>query len=306
MPLQQQFEQLKGKLLVRAPAKINLSLLIAGKRPDGFHEIETVMSKVSLYDDLLFEMSDAPGVSLKCCGEYEVAGDEDNLVYRACMLAVSGSSSKSERLTERGIKITLTKRIPVGAGLGGGSSDAAAALMGLNKFASLGLNDDDLYNLAVQLGSDVPFFLGGPLAFCTGRGEKIRPIKQNFNFRVLLIFPDVTALTKRVYSFYKHDVGIYTDLSVKISDYLLENRVDFVTDMCVNMLEYACYKGYSELGQIKTRIDKLGISGVCLSGSGSTMYILDTGKGEHKVEDYQTMLKECIGCEAIIVDNNRW
>jgi 4-diphosphocytidyl-2-C-methyl-D-erythritol kinase len=156
------------------------------------------------------------------------------------------------------------------------------------------------------LGSDVPFFLGGPLALCTGRGEIIQPIKQPFNFRAVLIFPDVTALTKRVYSCYEHDKDLYTGLSVKIRENLSKNRVDLITGMCVNMLECACYNGYDELAQIKTRIVELGIPGVCLSGSGSTMYILDTGKGEQDVENYQAMLKDNIGCEAILVDSNRW
>jgi len=301
-----QFEKIDDGLVVRAPAKINISLLVAGKREDGFHEIETIMSKIDLYDDLLFETGSGSGIELVCHGRYKVSCGEDNLVFRACQMVLDAVGAKAEALKTQGVKVTLTKRIPVGAGLGGGSSDAAAALMGLNRFANLELHDNQLTALASELGSDVAFFLGGPLAMCTGRGEKIQRINAEFYFRALLVLPGVNASTKKVYENYMHDVTAYDDLSRQINDFLSKNRLDLIAGLRVNMLECVCCRVYEDLREIKSRIDSLEIGAVCLSGSGSTMYILDTGKSGERFDDYQAMLKERIGCETIVVDNNRW
>jgi 4-diphosphocytidyl-2-C-methyl-D-erythritol kinase len=301
-----QFEMINDGLIVRAPAKINISLLIAGKRDDGFHAIETIMSKISLYDDLMFETGVSAGIELVCKGRYKISSEADNLVFRACRMVLDAVGTKGDDLKAQGVKVTLTKRIPIGAGLGGGSSDASAALMGLNRFGNLGLDNDTLSALAGELGSDVAFFLGGPLAMCTGRGEKIQRINADFPFRALLVLPDVNASTKGVYGNYTHDAAVFDDLSRQINDHLCKNRLDLITDMCVNMLECACYRVYEDLGEIKSRILSLGIGPVCLSGSGSTMYILDTGKSEDNFDDCQAMLEERIGCETIIVDSNRW
>ena len=154
-------------LKVLAPAKINLSLLIAGKRPDGFHELETIMAKINLFDELLIEPASKPGIELNCRGNAWAPDGPDNLVYQACEKIFKTAKQKSN------IKITLNKAVPAGAGLGSASTDAAAALVGVNEFLNLGLGKDELYELAAELGSDVVFFLGPPLAFCTGRGEKI-------------------------------------------------------------------------------------------------------------------------------------
>ena len=304
--MMQQFEKIDDGLLVRAPAKINISLLIAGKREDGFHEIETVMAKVDLYDDLLFETGSNGGIELVCQGQHEISCGEDNLVFRACRMVLDAAGSRADALKKQGVKVTLTKRIPIGAGLGGGSSDAAAALMGLNKFGRLGLDDDTLTALATELGSDIAFFLGGPLAMCTGRGEKIERINEKFSFRAILVLPNVNASTKKVYENYVHDATVYNDLNQQVNNYLTKKRVDLIAAMCVNMLDCACYAVYNDLVKIKSRIESLGIGRVCLSGSGSAMYSMQAGKGEENFGDNRAMLAERIGCEAILVGNNRW
>ena len=301
-----QFEDFADKLLVRAPAKVNLSLLIAGKRPDGFHEIETLMSKINLFDELLFEPGTESGIQLVCQGKYTAPSDPSNLVYRACKMVLDASGDKGQVMLETGLKVTLTKNIPVGAGLGGGSSDAAAALIGLNRYGDFGVSDDSIFEYAAQLGSDVPFFLGGPLAFCTGRGEKIKQIPECFNFTALLITPSVSVATKDVYMNYIHDNNLYLQLHDKIQTHITKKSIDFVAKMCANMLESTCFAINDELRQIKYDAESLNISKVCLSGSGSAMYILVTGAGENDIECYQAMLKERVGCETIVVDSNRW
>ena len=191
-----QFENTSNGLIVRAPAKINLSLLITGKRPDGFHGIETVMAKINWYDELLFEATDKEGIELICTGSYWAPDGEDNLVYRACQMLYERAG-----ITPR-IRVTLTKNIPAGTGLGSASSDCAAALMGLNKFANLDQPDSVLSEICAVLGSDINFFLGGPLAFCTGRGEKIQPIDKIFDFSAILLLPNLSVSTKEVYGNY--------------------------------------------------------------------------------------------------------
>ena len=153
-------------LLVRAPAKINLSLLIAGQRPDGFHEIETVMTKVDWFDEILFQQGQKTGIELVCKGQYWAPEGKENLIYQACQMLLDSCHLQAN------IKITLTKNIPAGTGLGSASSDAAAALIGVSKFLQLAVEPLQLNEMAANLGSDVPFFLDGPLAFCTGKGEK--------------------------------------------------------------------------------------------------------------------------------------
>ncbi len=293
----EQFTSIDNKLLVRAPAKINLSLLIAGKRPDGFHEIETVMAKVDLYDELLFEKADQPGIALACDGKYKVTADKDNLVYKAAEIICESANIKPN------IKITVTKNIPIGAGLGGGSSDAAATLLGLNKFLNMNLSDEKLHTLAASLGSDMNFFLGSPLAFCTGRGEKIEKIEKIFPFKAILFVPNVTVSTKEVYVNYKHDADLYESLSKALNGLIREKNVDLLAGMCANMLADSCFDLHHELADLKSRVEGLGIPNVVLSGSGSTMYCLLTG--EENLERYQAAIRS-VGCGCVVVNNNRW
>jgi len=294
----EQFTVIGDKLLVRAPAKINLSLLIAGKRDDGFHEIESVMAKVDLYDELLLERSDAGDIVLICEGKYPVPATKDNLVYKAAELICNSANIKP------GIKITVTKNIPVAAGLGGGSSDAASTLLGLNKFLNLGLTDQKLHDLAAKLGSDINFFLGSPLAFCSGRGEKIKKIDKIFPFRAILLIPDITVYTKKVYANYKHDEELYRRFNSRIMQMINENNIDLLTCMCANMLAESCYQLHPELLGLKSRVEAIGAGTVGLSGSGSTLYCLLSDQDD--VERYQAIVKNDIGCDSAIVNNNRW
>jgi 4-diphosphocytidyl-2-C-methyl-D-erythritol kinase len=296
----EQITKTQNGILVRAPAKINLSLLIAGKRPDGFHDIETLMAKIDLYDELLIEPADSDGIQLSCTGPYKVSAGRDNLVYQACKKIYQAVGLQPK------VKITLTKNIPVGAGLGGGSSDAAAALIGIKKFANIKISDKKLTDLAADLGSDVPFFLGPALAFCTGRGEKNQKIEKIFPFRAILLFPDVSVSTKRVYENYSHDEGQFELLSHQIIANLKEKNIDLIATMCANMLEASCFDLYRDLADLKSRIELLGIERICLSGSGSTMYRLFTGADKRQDDSYQLMLSESIDCKCIIVNNNRW
>jgi len=287
-------------LLVRAPAKINLSLLIAGKRPDGFHEIETVMAKVDFYDEILIGPGQKANIELVRKGPQWAPAGQDNLIYQAAKLLMNSCGEWAD------IRISLTKNIPAGSGLGSASSDAAATLIGLNQYMEFGLPNRQLAKLARQLGSDVAFFLDGPLAFCTGKGEKIKKLAKKFNFLALLILPDVSVSTKKVYANYRHNRPLYEKPNTQINGYIQENRIDLVSKMCVNMLETSCLRLYKELAELKAKIESLGIGPLCLSGSGSAMFCIMDSTDEERAGENARKLKQQIGCKSIIVNNNRW
>jgi 4-diphosphocytidyl-2-C-methyl-D-erythritol kinase len=300
MENEKQFVSLPYGVLVRAPAKINLSLLIAGKRPDGFHEIETIMAKVNWFDEIRIERGEQAGIELICKGPHWAPQGRENLVYRACELLFASCGKSAD------VKITLTKNIPAGTGLGSASSDAAATLLGVDKYLKLRLSRKKLSELAAKLGSDIAFFLGGPLAFCTGKGEKIKKIGKIFNFLALLILPDVSVSTKRVYGNYKHETALYEKLHAQIDSLIVKNRIDLVSQICVNMLQTSSFDLHSELAELKTRIESLGLGRLSLSGSGSSMFLIVDGQDAEKARQYQRKLEEQIGCKSVIVSNNRW
>ena len=321
-----QFEAVGEGLLVRAPGKINLSLLVKGKREDRYHDIESIMAKIEWYDEILIEQGQREGIELICQGEYKVPEGEENIVYKAAeeVLKIKNKKVKSNspaasqvsrhsgtgRTEDReqrkeGIKITLTKNIPAGSGLGSGSSDAAATLMGINKFLRMGLGQKELVRLAAELGSDVAFFLDGPMALCTGRGEKVKKLEE-CEFRVLLVVPDVSISTKRVYENYRHDEVKYRRLSEEINIYIEKKKIDLICGLCANMLQESCFEMHPELGVLKKKIESLGIRPVGLSGSGSSMFCIINNRNEEGVKTYRDKLEQELGCKSIIVNNNSW
>jgi len=295
-----QFETVGDGLLVRAPAKINLSLLVAGKRPDGYHELETIMAKVNWYDEILIEAGLKAGIELICQGPRPAPAGEENLIYKSAKSLLNSCNAQYD------LKITLIKNIPAGSGLGSASSDAAATLMGLNQFLELQLPNRQLAKLAPQLGSDVAFFLNGPLAFCTGKGEKIKKLDENFDFLALLILPDVSVATQKVYANYKHDSALYQRLKTRTNKYIQKNSIDLVVKMCANMLQASSFGLVEGLAELKAKIESLGIRPCCLSGSGSAMFCIIDSKDKERARRYKHNLEEKIGCKSIIVSNNRW
>ncbi len=287
-------------LLVLAPAKINLSLLIAGKRPDGFHEIETIMAKVNWYDEILIQPGRKAGIELICKGRHWAPAGKENLIYKAAKRLLESCGLTAD------VRITLSKNIPAGTGLGSASSDAAATIIGLNHYLKSDLNRKSLMKLAAELGSDIAFFLNGPLAFCKGKGEKIEKLDENFNFLALLILPNVSVSTKRVYANYQHDPAVYEKFSTRINSYIHKNRIDLVVKMCANMLQESCFDLLKSLAELKEDVESLDIGPCCLSGSGSAMFCVIERGDEEKARQYKRRLEEKVACKSIIVTNNRW
>jgi 4-diphosphocytidyl-2-C-methyl-D-erythritol kinase len=250
-------------LTLKAPAKINWFLQILGKRDDGYHEIQSLMQKVTLYDQLTFDLSD--NLILETGAPIP---SEQNLIYKAAMLL------KSRYGIDRGALIHLEKNIPMGAGLGGGSSDAAAALLGLNKLWSLGLSTEELCRTAEELGSDVPFFLYGPLSYAFGRGEKLEPRSAQKPLNVLLVKPPFDVSTAWVYK----NFAMLTKKDGKVNNirHFIRNiegaELSGITGYISNDLESVTIKRYPVIAGIKERLCSHGAVFSLMSGSGSTVF----------------------------------
>lgn len=294
-----QFEYSNGALLARAPAKINLSLLIADKRDDGYHNLESIMAKVTFYDELLFGIGKAKGIELTCDGFWSPDG-KDNLVYKAAELFYENIDKAPA------VKINLTKNIPAGSGLGGASSDAATTLLALNKLHNGLLKESKICELSASLGSDVSFFLNGPLALCTGRGEKVEKIDKAVSFAALLVLPDVNISTKRVYESFEVDMPLFGSLHEKIESYISEGRFDLIQKICANMLAKTCFALDNRLALLQVKIQEITRMPVCLSGSGSTLFVILDNKNCPDIDLYRREIKNSLGCNSIIVSSNEW
>ena len=273
-----------------APAKINLSFEIKGRRPDGFHEIETLMSPISLADRLTIDTTPNDGVVDFFCDDSSLPAGEDNLVVRAAKLF------REATRVSAGIKIVLEKKIPHGAGLGGGSSDAASTLLGLNEMFAAGLKDDELLTLAAQLGSDVPFFLVRSAAICRGRGEVVAPTSVSIGLSLLLLKPDFGVPTSWAYGKWK-DSQQLPGVDYSPQEF---NGVKFVND-----LERPVFEKFVVLGHLKTWLRRQPEVGVALmSGSGSTVFaVLRDGSSAETLaarvrENLDATLWMCV-CETV-------
>ncbi len=249
------------KLSLRAPAKINWFLSVAGRREDGYHDIVSPMQCVSLYDSLDFEESD--GIELESGMDIPVA---NNLVYRAAVLL------REESSRELGARISLRKEIPAAAGLGGGSSDAAFALIGLNRLWGLHKGREELMGLAAAIGSDVPFFLNGPFSLIEGRGERVTALTPASTVTMLLVKPDVAVSTAWAYGEYKAEL---TKKGVDLKMFcraLAGKDFAFLRRAIFNDLERTVIERYAVVGEIKEMLIKNGAAVSCMSGSGPTVF----------------------------------
>jgi len=255
----------EGFLRLPSPAKINLGLRIIGKRPDGYHEIETVLQMIGLWDSLTFILQDE-GIELICQGRGPLPAGRDNLIYRAAELL------RERTGVGRGVKIVLEKRIPLMAGLGGGSSNAAMTLLALNRLWDLGLKGTDLSELALSLGADVPFFLNGPRAYATGRGEQLQPLPSTHRLHILLVKPPISVSTAWAYRILKLSLTKERHNIKIISDLIEQGRVLEIGDYLYNDLEETIISHYPVIGEIKKDLLRQGALGAQMSGSGPTVF----------------------------------
>ena len=252
-------------LRLRAPAKINLFLRVVGKRPDGFHELETLFERIDLADELTFEPHPAD-LTLTCDAPTLSCG-EDNLVIKAARLL------KRETGTTAGATMRLAKRIPIAAGLGGGSSDAATTLIGLSRLWQLTVPEERLLALGASLGSDVPFFLYKvPLAVGRGRGERCQPVASTMALSHVLVIPDDRLATKEIYAGSRFNLTIPRP-SITIVEHALRNgSLSELAQAIWNDLEPEAIRRCPAIETIQSRLRALGCLGVRLSGSGPSVF----------------------------------
>ena len=243
---------------LRAPAKVNLSFEIRGRREDGFHEIDTLMAPVSLFDRITLTRS-APGIGIRfACDDASLPQGDDNLVVQAARLFFADIDR------EGAVEIELQKAIPHGAGLGGGSSDAAATLLGLNELFEADLPVERLAGLAAELGSDVPFFVYGSAAICRGRGELITPFSLARQLSLLLLKPSFAVPTPWAYSRWK-DATTLRGFSY--------GRQEFAGLKFINDLERPVIEKHVFLGTAKMwLLEQPEVGAAMMSGSGSTLF----------------------------------
>jgi len=253
------------KIKFKTPAKINLGLHIHGKREDGFHELETIFQMVSLYDDVELELLSS-GIKLEC-DTPGVPTDDTNLVCKAALLL-----RQSYQVEGKGVSIRLKKKIPFGAGLGGGSGNAAGVLMGLNRLWDLNIEREKLLTLAAELGSDVPFFLTSPCALGMGRGEQLKVLKPCAKFQVLLVFPGFPVATSWVYQNLKLKLTKRENNISILRKNLSLSDITSLGSRLYNDLEPVVIQRFPEVQVVKDELGAWGALGVLLSGSGSTVF----------------------------------
>lgn len=250
---------------VLSPAKINLHLRVGPPGVDGFHPLLTWMCTVGLYDAIELRASDAPGVRLRC-DRANVPVDDTNLIVRA------GKALDPKR----GAEVTLEKKIPMGGGLGGGSSNAASALLAFNELWGLGRSADELAEVASRLGSDIVFFLHGPSSVCAGRGERIMEITPPKAKFVVLILPEISMPTPAVYRRFD-EMGLGSSRDIETNPYWSEWVTQPAKDLLprlVNDLEAPAFSLKPELGELRARFERQIGRIVRMSGSGSSLFTL--------------------------------
>ena len=269
-----------------SPAKINLHLKVLRKREDGYHDIATLMQRISLYDEMIF--SPIERVIVLSCPDSSLPENEDNIVYRAARTFFSYASCPS------GIHITIRKKIPAAAGLGGGSSNAAITLMTLNEMLDIRFTKEDLMTMGSTLGADVPFFIYEKTAWATGIGDHLQSVENIPELWYILINPHFEISTKMVYENLNFTL---TKSALKYTCPSLYTVDDLVKEL-YNDLERVAFNLYPILQDLKHQLLRHGARGVLMSGSGPTVFgifseeesaafaeetLRDTGKGAWSV-----------------------
>lgn len=277
-----------------APAKINLYLEIIGDRPDGFHELVMIMQSVALADQIDIKPSDTQDIYISC-NHPSVPEDETNLAYRAAQLMCKTFADRYENYG--GVSIKIAKKIPVAAGLAGGSGNAAAVLVGINLIWNLGLTLPQLQELAAQIGSDIPFCITGGTAIATGRGEQIDPL-QNLDeiWVVLAKYSNISVSTPWAYKTYRQQysdsyigdqAGIQSRTAAVSSSPLVNAIVDKhapkIGKLIYNDLEKVVLPAHPQVANLKAAFAAQDVLGTMMSGSGPTVFALCESEAQAKI-----------------------
>lgn len=256
----------KMEIIEKAPAKINLGLDVLHKREDGYHELEMVMSSIDLADRLTFEKLPEDQIIIETNKAF-LPVDKRNNVYQAAAIL------KERYSISEGIKITIEKQIPVAAGLGGGSSDCAAALRGMNRLWNLDLSFAELVEMGLEVGTDVPYCLYGTTSFIQGKGEIVRPLIPMPQCWVILVKPRVSVSTRKIFQQVELKDLPHPDMRA-LSQAILSEDYDEMIRQMGNSLEATTIPKYPVVQQIKDRMMQYGADIALMTGSGPTVFAL--------------------------------
>lgn len=273
-------------LNLKCRAKINLSIDVIGKREDDYHLVEMIMQTIDLYDNVNIEEIDS-GIIIDSDNEY-VPTDSSNIAYKAADLI------KRKFNINKGVKIRINKNIPVAAGLAGGSTNAAAVLVGLDKIWNLKLTEDHLMELGLQLGADVPFCILGGAAIAEGIGEKLSRIKGLENIKILICKPEIFVSTKWVYENMDINGLSKRPNTKKLLNNLKENDVQALAKNMCNVLESVTENEYTQIKEIKEKMIEHHALGSMMSGSGPTVFGIfdDLACAQKAKEELQQVYKQ--------------
>lgn len=264
---------MKQPVIINCPAKINLYLDVIGTRGDGYHDVSTVMAAIDLYDELHLE--ECPEGIRMVCTEAGLPTDSGNLCWRA-----ADALRRAARI-KKGVSMRLAKKIPVAAGLGGGSSDAAGVLRGLNELWGVGLSAHELDGIAAGLGADVAFFLRGGTALCRGRGELVTPLSGIPSYAYVLISPPISVSTQEVYG----SLGMPERPAVSEGEFLralVSGDPTALGGNIYNALENNGMRYMDEVRRLKSLLRERGVRGAAMSGSGSSVFGIAESPAEAK------------------------
>ncbi len=274
----------RKELVVHAPAKVNVNLRITGKRSDGYHDLETVMQKIDLFDTIRITLTKNAGIKLVCPGS-DLPVDHSNIIWKA----VHAFFQVIAETNPPGVSIVLEKRIPVAAGLGGGSSDAGAVLTSLNHLTGANLSEEQLIDIARILGADVPFFVVPYSAiYATGIGDKMKQVPALTECLLLLVNPGFSVSTEWVY---KNFTLTRTDKDSNLSDSPKSDGLKEAAYSFFNDLESVTVNRYPEIAALKRYLLDNGASDALMSGSGPTVFGLFSDDSE-KVDQCVKQLKK--------------
>ena len=287
------------KISLKALAKINLGLDVVRRREDGYHEVRMIMQTIHLFDRVNIEKTSEPGIKIKTNLSY-LPVNENNLIYKAGRLLMDEFD-----ITE-GVSVDLEKRIPVAAGMAGGSTDAAAMLYGMNKMFGLGLSMQELKDRGVKIGADVPYCLMRGTALAKGIGEKLKSLPPMIKCPVLIAKPQISVSTKFVYENLRLDEKAkHPDIDQLIKD-IKTKDLQGVCDHMGNILETVTIPNYPIIAEIKKNMIENGAAGAMMSGSGPTVFGL-FDDAEKAKQAYKAMKKSGLSRQTYLTDiyNNR-
>lgn len=282
------------ELKLKAMAKINLGLDVLRKREDGYHDLRMIMQTIRLYDRIHLTVTETPGIRVKTNLSF-LPVNEDNLVYRAAKLLMEEFDIK------KGLFINLEKHIPVAAGLAGGSSDAAAVLVGVNRIFKLGLSQEDLMERGVKLGADVPYCIMRGTALAEGIGEKLTALPAMPPCHVLIAKPKIHVSTKFVYGNLKaNELQEHPNIDAQL-EALKKGDLYELTAHMGNVLETVTIPAYPVIEEIKTEMKQMGAVNAMMSGSGPTVFGIFDDKAKAR-KAYEKLKKGSIAKQVYLTE----